>query len=146
MKNTVLGFMCQVLHQIHPFYSHSSDRKNHPHPPFKNQIPHPLQTHVWVFHIVISQFPFVSSQQSTAWACGERRLHASYPLPLGWMWGEAPRCGVRPPEGRDPLWERDSLRGRDLLRGYPSWGRLAEGRPTEGRDTLTGYLLKEGSC
>lgn len=31
INNTSLGFMCQVLHQ-HPFYSHSSDRKNHPKP------------------------------------------------------------------------------------------------------------------
>lgn len=29
--------MCQVLHQIHPFYRHSSDRKKHPHPHLKTR-------------------------------------------------------------------------------------------------------------
>lgn len=124
-----LGFVCQVLHQIHPFYSQSPDRKKHPHLQLKNQIPHPLQMHVWILHVVISQFP--------------SGLH-NRELPGLWEKGaicQGPfsHCpgadvgnggfGVRPPEGRDPLRGKRSLEVRPL-RGQTAEGNIADGEKT----------------
>lgn len=124
--------MCQVLHQIHPFYSHSSDRKKHPHLQLKNQIPHPLQMHVWILHVVISQFPSglhdrelpgpVGRGGCMSWTLSPTALRQMWgTAALGWdllrgeiLWG-----------GRDPLkWD---LWGDRLLRGTLLMGR----RPTE---------------
>lgn len=138
--------MCQVLHQTHPFYSHSSDRKNHL--PFKKPDSSPsADTCVGVpcRHITI---PFLSSQQSTARACGERRLHvrALWTLTLGWMWGEALCCRARPPEGRNPLWGRNALRGWMPTMGRPAGGRyLLRGYPPRGRPTV-GNSLRWKTC
>lgn len=90
----VLGFTRQVLHQLHPFYSLSSDRKKHPHLAFKNQIPHPLQMHVWILQVVISQFSSRPHNKALPGPVGERGMHVMVipTLPLPWD-----RCGEKRP-------------------------------------------------
>lgn len=89
IKPMVLGFMCQGLLQIHPVYSHCSDRKKSPSPPLSKTDPSPTADTCVLFNCVTSPFPSYLCNRALP-SLRERSLHATALLTS--LWGG---CGEK---------------------------------------------------